>query len=112
MPVIPFGRQTVVLVRRAVTGRDAHGNDVYTVTRETVSQCLVQPTLFSKEFISAEDRTVNRLQLFAPPNVNLKSIDAVEFNGERYEISGEPLPWPDWTGGVHHIEAILEKVAG
>lgn len=110
---VPFAQQTVVLLRRQVTGRDAHGNDTYSETRTTVDNVLVEP-YHTVERFDASDLTATRLRLYAPASVGdvLTSIDAVEYRGATYELEGDPMMWPDWSGGIHHTEAILKKVAG
>lgn len=110
---VPFAQQTVTFLTREVTGRDAHGNDVYGTTRTTVDNVLVEPWHTVERF-DASDVTTTRLRLYAPPNVgvDLTAIDAVEYLGHRYELDGDPMQWPDWSGGIHHTEAILKKIAG
>jgi hypothetical protein len=108
---LPFGGTTVTLVRRTVSGTDAHGEDVYTLTREDVAGCQVQP-VSSAEQLGTGDTVTTRYRLFAPAGVDLDAVDAVEVDGRSYEVDGETSRWSDLLGVPHHVEAFLRRVTG
>ncbi|TDD54585.1 hypothetical protein E1286_05185 [Nonomuraea terrae] len=98
-------------MRRVESGRDAHGNPVYTQTRTAVSGCSVQP-LTTNEQLAAGAQVQGRWRLFGPAGLNLDGIDAIEVNGRTYEIDGEAQEWPDLSGRADHVEAFLRRVTG
>jgi hypothetical protein len=110
--VIPFGVQTVTLIRRVLGVPDAYGNDVYHDVREALRHCQVQPNTLTKEALNGRDQVEDRMILHAPPTARFESVDAVDVAGVRYEVHGQPKPWPDWSGGVHHIEVVLQRIEG
>jgi hypothetical protein len=105
------GRETVTLIRRVVASTDPYGNDTTTETSATVDGCSVQPA-DSTEVLASADRITTRMRLYAPAGTDLTAVDAVEHNGTRYEVDGEPMVWASLTGTGHHVEAYLRKWTG
>lgn len=61
--------------------------------------------------------TVSGWRLITPAGVDLdlRATDRVEHrDGRTFEVVGEPLRWPHpiRPGGVHHLEASLQRVVG
>lgn len=111
MPLI-LGYQTVTLVRRVVTGQDAHGEDIHTVVDESLTGCSFQP-VSSVEQLGSGDQIVTRWQLFAPGEPDMTVIDAVIGpDGLAYEVDGQPQTWPDVMGRVSHTECYLRRAVG
>jgi hypothetical protein len=105
------GGQSITLVRRVESGRDAHGNPVYTQTRSTVGGCSVQP-LTSSEQLAGNVQVQGRWRLFAPAGLDLDGIDAIESGGLTFEVDGEAQEWPDLAGRRDHVEVFLRRVTG
>lgn len=108
---VDVGNQDITLIRRVESGRDAHGNTIWSTARETVDGCSVQP-FTSTETLLGGAQVQGRRKLFAPAGLNLDSVDAVEVGGVQYEIDGDAPDWPDLSGAADHVEAILRRVTG
>lgn len=106
-----WGRQTVTLIRRTPTGPDDYGNTAYREDATVITGALVQPTLVAREELGQADITVTRWKIWVQPTVDLASVDAIDVDGERFEVEGDPMHWPDFHGGIHHIEAYLKKIS-
>jgi hypothetical protein len=107
----PYG-QTVTLISRTVSGQDGYGNDVYAETSTDVSPCIVQPA-GSVETIQWTDEVSTDLTVFLPFGTDIEAIDAVEINGIRYEVQGEPSNWTSPFTGRNSPEQIrVSKVTG
>jgi hypothetical protein len=88
-PTLPYG-QTVTLLHRTVTGQDQFGNDVYESTSETVNNVSIQPGSHTERTGSFADQATTSLQMFLPWGTSIAYLDAIVWNGDTYEISGEP----------------------
>lgn len=108
--------ETVVRLR-ATTAADAHGNDVRswsTATSTTVTGVQVQPVT-SGEPEPGRDEVVTDVRLLTAKGVDLDLLhtDRITWGGDTWEVVGDverhrsPV-----DGAVHHVEALLRKVAG
>lgn len=112
MPVpLPAG-DTVVLLRRTQTGRDGHGNAVWSVSETPVAGCAVWPT-GSTEQIQGQDQTNDRLTVLAPYGTLILPTDQVKVYGLVYEVVGLPSAWRSpLTGTRAGVEVRLERLRG
>lgn len=98
----PFG-QDVTLVTRTVGGRDRYGNDTFTTTSATFSNCPVWPRM-SAETVQGEDLVVIGLVAIIPAGTVVAAKDAVQIGGLKYEVDGEPAvyvsPFTNLNPGV------------
>lgn len=107
----PYG-VTVTLIKRAVSGQDAYGNDVYSETPVPVYPCVVQPS-GSTEFVQFTDQVSTDLAIFMPYETDVSPTDAVEYNGIRYEIQGDVSRWQSpFSGHTSPIQMRVSKVSG
>jgi hypothetical protein len=84
---------TVTLVRRTLTGtQDEFGNDEYTSTNVDVWPCSVQPST-SREVISFTDQMSRTITAFLPSGTDVEYLDALIWNGDTYEVTGNPDTW-------------------
>lgn len=97
----PHG-QIVTLVRRVKSGRDPFGNDVWSETRTDVRG--VYSPGGSTEIVQGQDLVISQPTVALPPRVDLTAVDAVEVNGDVYEVEGSPSapqsPFTSWQPGV------------
>lgn len=111
----PYG-QTATLITRTVTGKDGDGNDVYGETTSTVQGAFAPGG--SAEYpqgagSSGGDQVVTQPTLYLPGGTVLGAVDAVEINGTRYEVDGDPLVWTSpFTGRQAGVQVPLKKVTG
>jgi hypothetical protein len=100
----PIGAVTVTIVRRAVTGRDAYGNDVYGEVPVQVAGVAVGQITSSSSGEPGNARvTRSRLVVF-PVGTVVKAADRLIISGSRWGIDGEPTtvqePLLGLTAGV------------
>lgn len=107
----PLG-ETVVFLRRTETGRDGHGNPVWSITEHPAEGCAVWPT-GSTEQVQGQDQTSERLTVLAPYGTRILSTDQVKVYGLVYEVVGLPSAWRSpLTGTRAGVEVRLERVQG
>jgi hypothetical protein len=107
----PYG-QTVTLISRVVSGTDAYGNDTYSETSTDISPCVVQPAS-STETIQWTDEVATDLTVFMPYGTDVEAVDAVEINGDRYEVQGDVSSWVSpFSGHTSPIQMRVRKVSG
>lgn len=112
MTGFPFGR-TVTLIGRTVTGQDGYGNDVRAEARTDVPGCPVWPRTAGAELVQGQDTVLKGLGVLLPPGTDVAAVDAVEVDGLRYEVDGEPARWQSpFTGTVPGVQVSLLRVEG
>lgn len=111
MNTVPIG-----LVRRTVTGQDAHGNDIVTAAITVVVGGLWQPGPSGEVTTGGQDQVIVQPTVNLPDGVDVTALDAVIPNipvvsvtasplepaldadgkpqGVVYEVDGDPLVWP------------------
>lgn len=109
-----LGNQEVTIVRAAVT-TDPRDNSVYrdwtATTLIAVAGCMLQPFLTASR-MSAEDnveREFSRMQrrLWMPPGTEIYYYDRVSYNGDTYDVWGQPNHWFDFEGKEDHVELLI-----
>lgn len=107
---MPLGSHTVTIVRPV--GQDRHGDPLPGDPSETqVSGCSVQPSS-TTELTDGRDTVVSLWDLFLPAGTDIRATDRVRFNGELFDVDGDPAPWDDDLARAHHIEVRLRRVTG
>lgn len=104
--------QTVAGKRRIQTGLNRYNNPTYDIEDVPIPGCSFQPIDQTSEFHDGQDQVVSRWKLFAPPTIDLTSLDYIDVNGRSYEFDGEVMMWPGPDGNPHHAEAFLKLVEG
>jgi hypothetical protein len=103
---------TVTLVRRSVSGQDEFGNDVYTETTEDVQPCSIQQGS-SRENLSFTDQVITGVIVFIPYGTDLTYLDAIIYNGVKFEVAGDPDVWVSpWSGNTAPIRVYANVVKG
>lgn len=102
----------MTLIRRTVSGRDEYNNDTYSETKQAVSGCVVQPS-GSSETIQFTDQVSTDLAVFIPAGIDVSPVDAIEIDGTRYEIQGQPSEWRSpFSGNTSPTQLRVTKVTG
>jgi hypothetical protein len=111
---VPLGSNVVTAVRRTEGAPDRLGVPAVIEQTWTITGCSFQPVMsMPSEDQSNVDLSVSLWRLFAPANSGLEVTDAIRYNGDTYEIHGDPQTWPDpVTGSPHHTEFWLRKARG
>ena len=89
--------QTIEVVRRDTTGKDAFNMPTYEETVETVTNVLVAPaSTVDLDGVARPDGDDINLALHFPKTytASLRGT-AVIVNGKRYEVIGDPQPYMD-----------------
>lgn len=104
--------ETVTFLRRTSTGKDAHGNPVWTWMGTDVPGCVVWPT-GSTEQVQGQDQTSERLTVLAPYGTDVTAYERAEVRGLVYEVQGVPSQWASpFTPTKAGVEVRLERVRG
>ena len=113
--------ESITVITRTVSGRDADGNDVFSETQTVVNGCVFWPRLSARgsatansgEFLNGADRIIYGLAGLVPPGTVVKATDRVIARGELYEVDGEPALWQSpLTGTQGGTEVNLTRVTG
>lgn len=104
---------SVTLIRRARNGVDRDGNDKFVPTRTVLTGVPVWP-LSSSETLGSQDLSDSTMSALLPPGTDVTLIDAVEINGIRYEIDGDPNDYSvsPFTGNGAGVQVHLRKEDG
>lgn len=107
----PFG-SAVTLIRRAVTGVDVDGNDVYGAVPTAVRDCAVWP-LQSTETENVGDTIITGLNVLLPPGTAVTAVDVVQVSGADYAVQGEPAHYANpFIGDSPGVLVQLKRVTG
>ena len=77
-----------------------------------IGGCSVQPASTS---LSEDGRILGITDgwtAYLPPGVDVRAGDRIRFDGNLYEINGEPRVWQSPTGHNNHIMLNLRRFAG
>lgn len=71
-----------------------------------VPGCSVQPGA-STEDLMGRTNVIVRHTVYAPPGTVINAHAAVEYDGTRYAVDGQPARWPSPTGAVSNVVLLL-----
>lgn len=104
-----LGPHTITILRAARVPSD-YGNQTtedWSSAAETVVEgCSVQPAPAS-EFTVDRDSFITRYQVFAPASADVLAGDRVAWDGNTYDVDGDPLRWD--AGSLSHIVFNLRR---
>jgi hypothetical protein len=105
--------ETVSLLRRAVTGQDADGVDIYGTTTVTITNCVTYPRQ-SSEAVYGRDTVIVGRTLIAPYGTVINPVDRFTLaDGLTYEVDGVAGVWSSpFTGYQAGVEVALKRVTG
>jgi hypothetical protein len=85
---------------------------VLTETRVKVYNCVFVPA-GSSESLAFQDQVATTDTIFMPAGTNVTALDAIEYNGDTYEINGEPSAWTSpFSGRVSPIRINVSRISG
>lgn len=104
---------SVTLLQRVLNGQDEFGNDAYEDNPIEVDGCVVQPS-GSSEIVQWTDQVSSDIVVFFPYGTAVSSLDAILYNGIKYEIQGIPQNWQPspFSGNTSPIQARASMVTG
>lgn len=95
-----------------VTRRGSEEPDWESAEEDEISGCSVQPASTS---LSQDGRvlgTSEGLTCFLPAGADVKAGDKIRWNGEDYQIIGQPKIWKSPSGRVSNTQLQLERWDG
>jgi hypothetical protein len=108
---LPYS-QTIILVRRELSGQDEYSNDVYTDTEHSLDYCVVQPSS-SSEVTQWTEQVSTDITVFVPYGTVVTALDALLIDGIKYEIQGDPQSWRSpFSGNTSPMQIRAAVVTG
>lgn len=106
--MISFARDEITIIEpRWIDDRGTRVADYENpVDTRLVKRCNVQPGAATEDLQARTHVTIRRT-VFAPPRTLVDEYCAVEVDGKRYAIDGEPGRWKSPTGAVSHVVIAL-----
>lgn len=108
-----WANDTVTRIRPGqIDRRGSIGPDWSTATEKQISGCSVQPGGTS---LSQDGRVLaisDGYTCYMPPGSDVIAGDKIRFNGQDYQVIGEPRAWTSPTGRVSSLQAQLERWSG
>jgi hypothetical protein len=106
----PFG-VPITLLTRTKGAPDALGNDTWTTTSTTVRGAFNPGS--SSEAVQGQDLLTVQPSVYLPAGTVVGAVDAVQVDGQTYEVDGSPNDWVNpFTGWNPGIEVRLKRVTG
>ena len=106
-------RQTVTRVRPGTkTERGSVVFDWSHATTTDITGCSVQPGSTSLDENGRVLGISDGYTAYLPPSADVIAGDRIVYDGETYEIRGEPRQWHSATGAVDHIMLNLMRYEG
>lgn len=108
-----FANQTIDVVRpkKTTTSRGSEVPDWSDAKKTTVTGCSIQPASTS---LSQDGRVLginDGWTAYVPEGTDVKAGDRIEFDGETYDINGEPRKWTG-PSRTSHIQLNLIRREG
>ena len=108
-----FANQTVTRIRPGVkTQRGSQIPDWENATELVITGCSVQPAGTS---LSQDGRVLgvsDGYTVYLPPGADVKAGDRIVYDGDTYEIDGDPRKWKSVTGRLDHVMISIERWRG
>lgn len=111
------GVRTVTVIRRVRQraddgswARDGRGNAVYTDERTDVPGCSIQPSSGTETDAEGRVQVTTSTTIYAPLSFPAGPVDAVEFDGLRWEVQGRPQRWDHPRLG--HVLVTVQEASG
>ena len=94
----------------AGTATGPYGDPVDVESAGTTVPAYVEPEDLSEDEINRDTR-VNRYFVMVDGMVEVDALSRVEWEGESYQVVGEPGPWKNHKG-LHHYEFQIRRTEG
>lgn len=105
----------MTIVRQRASVKTVRGSEVFdwSDTEDiSISNCLVEPGGGSLTLDGRELGIMQGLTAILPPDSDVKAGDRIVYNGNTYEIDGEPKIFSLPTGTVTNMQLNLKRWAG
>ena len=106
---------TMTIVRKRASVKTVRGSEVFDwskTTDITILNCLVEPGGGSLTLDGRELGIMQGLTAILPPDSDVKAGDHIVYNGNTYEIDGEPKIFSLSTGTVTNMQLNLKRWQG
>lgn len=110
--MLSFWTQTITRLRPGTT--TSRGSTIYDWTNPDaleIHNCSVQPSSTSLTQDGRVAGIMDGLTIYAPADADIKAGDRIVFNGDTYEINGDPLIWPGAVA-LDHIQLNVRRWRG
>jgi len=93
------------------TGEDEYGEPIFSPPRDVDSPCWVEPAGTAEDMALANQLTFSYVA-YLPLSTQVSAVDALTWDGIRFEVDGEPLKQPGGfiVEGFWRVQ--LKKVTG
>lgn len=95
----------VTLVARTVSGADENGDPTYSEQHTDTQAVLWQQQSYEQHQGGTVQYATWRAVLAADAVIG--SVDAVDIDGRRFEVEGDPFPAASVARGANHVELTL-----
>lgn len=110
----PLGGQQITRLRAPAVSDGRHGGlarDWAAATATDITGVSVQPfatgeTTLDQAYIR------DRLRVFDSSGTDYEPTDRIVYEGDTYEVDGDPQPWTDLAGRASHVELVIKRLAG
>lgn len=105
--------ETVVLLRRTVTGKDAYQSDTYTTTEVSIAGASVLDLRPVEEPAGSKTRVITTGRVILPPGTAVQAVDRIRVRGLTYDVDGQGVDQDDPmhpTDGP--VEISIRRVTG
>jgi hypothetical protein len=110
-PNFPYP-ETMTIVKRVVSSTDEYGNNVLSETSKIVSQCVYTPGGSNENLVFADQVSTTDV-FYVPEGTDIDALDAIQYNGSTYEVSGAPSHWRSpFSGHVSPVRVSVTLVSG
>ena len=106
---------TMTITRKRAITKTVRGSEVFDWTKTsdvTINNCLVEPGGGSLSLDGRELGIMQGLTAILPPNSDVKAGDHIVYDGNTYEIDGEPKIFSLPTGTVTNMQLNLKRWQG
>ena len=103
------------ILRKRASKTTVRGSEVFDWSKTsdlTITGCLVEPGGGSLSLDGRELGIMQGLTAILPPNSDVVAGDHIEYDGNTYEIDGEPKVFSLPTGTVTNMQLNLKRWAG
>lgn len=108
-----WANDTVTRIRPGqIDRRGSIEPDWSNATEKEITGCSVQPGGTS---LSQDGRVLaisDGYTCYMPPGSDVIAGDKIRYNGQEFQIIGEPRPWASPTGRVSSLQAQLQRWSG
>ena len=103
-----FATDTITVVEPTMVDQRGTLRPTYDppASTRTVTGCSVQPGAATEDLAGRTQQTV-RFTVYAPPGTHASALAAVDWEGQRYAVDGQPLAHRSPTGATSHVVLLL-----